>query len=163
MKTNEKGYEKLKMNVAVAVVKLKILLLCFTTFFLKFLVISQKSMGKRRWMGWRDKRERVKERTYRALEDVDSVGDSGRAWGIQGISRDSEGFEGPACKSNNLGEARRDSSHESHSLSLKTLSPLLQRLAPTQLASPHNLKMALYPRRRRSCLADVNTAWSMDW
>lgn len=30
-------------------------------------------------MGWRDKRERVKERTYRALEDVDSVGERGRA------------------------------------------------------------------------------------
>ena len=56
--------------------------------------------------------------TYRALEDVDSMGENGRAWGIEGLAREPQGLEGPICKSNNLGEACWNSSCQAHSLSL---------------------------------------------
>ena len=59
--------------------------------------------------------------TYRALEDVDSMGENGRAWGIEGLAREPQGLEGPICKSNNLGEACWNSSCQAHSLSLSLL------------------------------------------
>lgn len=44
-------------------------------------------------------------RTYRAVEDVDSMGESGRDRGLDGLSGEFQGLEGPVCKFNNLLEA----------------------------------------------------------
>lgn len=55
-------------------------------------------------------------RTYRAVEDVDSMGESGRDRGLDGLSGEFQGLEGPVCKFNNLLEAWRESSQQSHFL-----------------------------------------------
>lgn len=49
---------------------------------------------------------RERERTYGAMEDVDSMADGGRGWRVEGLARKSQGFEGPVCKSNKFIEAR---------------------------------------------------------
>lgn len=55
-------------------------------------------------------------RTYRAVEDVDSMGESGRDRGLDGLSGEFQGLEGPVCKFNNLLEAWRESSQQRHFL-----------------------------------------------
>lgn len=45
---------------------------------------------------------------------MDSVGEDGRRRRVEGLTRKSQGLEGPLCKSKKLGEAWRGSLDEAH-------------------------------------------------
>lgn len=88
----------------------------FSSTLLHFLVFSEMKGHQGKCSGGEFWEIESKRGAHRAMENVDSMHERGRGWGNEGVARESEGFEGPVCQSKNLREARRSSSHQSHSL-----------------------------------------------